>query len=197
MRAQFAAALNARPVIEFVTHGPFLTRNLTRNTGHRNRSYLLSLRGAKRRSNPYFLCGKMDCFASLAMTVGLLRGACHRARIRATRWLAMTGETLIRRKTIKQAVAAGALQHAAAIIIPAPRHRHEKAPRSEPRRRYRQGVADNQVCWMAESSQLDPRGRTKVHTSVTSAGASLPATSLPLLRSRVLSTSENRIATLA
>src|SRR5258708_39134135 len=28
---------------------------------------------------------------------GLLRGACHRARIRATRWLAMTGET--KRKT--------------------------------------------------------------------------------------------------
>jgi hypothetical protein len=29
---------------------------------------LTSLRGAKRRSNPYFLCGEMDCFASLAMT---------------------------------------------------------------------------------------------------------------------------------
>ena|SRR6266702_5199812 len=28
-----------------------------------------SLRGAKRRSNPYFLCREMDCFASLAMTV--------------------------------------------------------------------------------------------------------------------------------
>src|SRR2546430_3423247 len=28
-----------------------------------------SLRGAKRRSNPYFLCGEMDCFASLAMTM--------------------------------------------------------------------------------------------------------------------------------
>ena len=27
-----------------------------------------SLRGAKRRSNPYLLCGAMDCFASLAMT---------------------------------------------------------------------------------------------------------------------------------
>ena len=25
---------------------------------------------------------------------GLLRGACHRARIRATRWLAMTGQAL-------------------------------------------------------------------------------------------------------
>src|SRR5579872_5088979 len=67
----------------------------------------------------------MDCFASLAMTRcltiesegptrdiaighceerkrlsfvrpnGLLRGACHRARIRATRWLAMTVENLL------------------------------------------------------------------------------------------------------
>ena len=47
----------------------------------------------KRRSNPPFLYGLMDCFASLAMTArldGLLRGACHQARIRATRWLAMT-----------------------------------------------------------------------------------------------------------
>src|SRR3982074_3858391 len=33
----------------------------------------------------------MDCFAALAMTPGLWnRGACHRARIRATRWIAMT-----------------------------------------------------------------------------------------------------------
>src|SRR4030095_5378182 len=34
----------------------------------------------KRRSNPSLLAGRD----------GLLRGACHRARIRATRWLAMT-----------------------------------------------------------------------------------------------------------
>jgi hypothetical protein len=40
-----------------------------------------SLRGAKRRSNPYLG----------SLRHGLLRGACHRARIRATRWLAMTG----------------------------------------------------------------------------------------------------------
>src|SRR3981189_3686154 len=35
----------------------------------------------------------MDCFAALAMTErhGLLRGACQRARVCATRWLAMTG----------------------------------------------------------------------------------------------------------
>src|SRR5262249_36783216 len=39
-----------------------------------------SLRGAKRRSNPYPGLPRH----------GLLRGACHRARIRATRWLAVT-----------------------------------------------------------------------------------------------------------
>src|SRR5260370_30254678 len=39
-----------------------------------------SLRGAKRRSNPSLRKPRH----------GLLRGACHRARIRATRWLAMT-----------------------------------------------------------------------------------------------------------
>ncbi len=39
-----------------------------------------SLRGAKRRSNPCFPRRWMDCFG----------GACHRARVRATRWLAMT-----------------------------------------------------------------------------------------------------------
>ena len=39
-----------------------------------------SLRGAQRRSNPWFSKWRD----------GLLRGACHRARIRATRWLAMT-----------------------------------------------------------------------------------------------------------
>ena len=39
-----------------------------------------SLRGTTRRSNPLFFPGKD----------GLLRGACHRARVRATRWLAMT-----------------------------------------------------------------------------------------------------------
>jgi hypothetical protein len=35
----------------------------------------LSLRGAKRRSNPFFsLCCEMDCFASLAMTDLFYRG---------------------------------------------------------------------------------------------------------------------------
>src|ERR1700730_6558036 len=56
--------------------------------------------------------------------------------------------------------------------------------------------ADDQVCWIAESSQLAPRGRMKVHTSVTSSG-SPPETSRPVVRSKVLSTSAYRIATLA
>src|ERR1700733_15184225 len=43
-------------------------------------NFLPSLRGAERRSNP---CSSKD---------GLLRGVYHRARIRATRWLAMTVE---------------------------------------------------------------------------------------------------------
>src|ERR1700686_407636 len=41
-----------------------------------------SLRGAKRRSNPVT--------SAASPLDGLLRGACHRARICATRWLAMT-----------------------------------------------------------------------------------------------------------
>jgi len=41
-----------------------------------------SLRGA--------LATKQSSF-SFRFNDGLLRGACHRARIRATRWLAMTG----------------------------------------------------------------------------------------------------------
>jgi hypothetical protein len=37
------------------------------------------------------LRGAMDCFAALAMTARAMDCfACHRARIRATRWLAMT-----------------------------------------------------------------------------------------------------------
>src|SRR5438046_7509853 len=38
-----------------------------------------SLRGAKRRSNPFFACGAMDCFVEPVI-----------GRTRATRWLAMT-----------------------------------------------------------------------------------------------------------
>src|ERR1700747_174134 len=57
--------------------------------------------------------------------------------------------------------------------------------------------ADDQVCWIAESSQLPPRGRRKVHTSVASEGCSLPSTIRPLARSTVLSIMQNRLATLA
>src|SRR5664279_4769685 len=62
---------------------------------------------------------------------------------------------------------------------------------------YRHRFADLQVCWIADSSQLAPRGRRKVHTSVASLGCSLPSTSRPLARSTVLSIIEKRIATLA
>src|SRR5437870_13785548 len=39
---------------------------------HQSIPSISSLRGAKRRSNPYFRCGTMDCFASLAMTEGVM-----------------------------------------------------------------------------------------------------------------------------
>src|SRR5438132_6579297 len=58
-------------------------------------------------------------------------------------------------------------------------------------------AGDQLVCWIAESSQSAPRRRAKVHTSVASIGVSLPETRRPVVRSRVLSTSEKRIATLA
>jgi hypothetical protein len=43
---------------------------------------------------------------------------------------------------------------------------------------------EHHVCWMAESSQLPPRARMKVHNSVTSLG-SPPSTVRPLARSIV------------
>jgi hypothetical protein len=46
---------------------------------------LSSLRGATRRRNP-----PVSPHLSRRAQAGLPRGACHRARIRATRWLAMT-----------------------------------------------------------------------------------------------------------
>jgi predicted MFS family arabinose efflux permease len=55
-------------------------------------SDLTSLRGAKRRSNPF----------SPSLWLWMLRGACHRARIRATRWLATTPS---RRATLSTVVA--------------------------------------------------------------------------------------------
>src|SRR5258705_8926090 len=57
-----------------------MLRTPTRNAAHGWGLYLPPLRGAKRRSNPLFALFRN----------GLLRGACHRARIRATHWLGMT-----------------------------------------------------------------------------------------------------------
>ena len=56
--------------------------------------------------------------------------------------------------------------------------------------------AERQVCWMAESSQLPPRARMKVHNSVTSL-RSPPSTMRLLARSTMLSLSANFIATVA
>ena len=56
--------------------------------------------------------------------------------------------------------------------------------------------AERQVCWMAESSQLPPRDRMKVHNSVTSL-RSPPSTMRLLARSTMLSLSANFIATVA
>ena len=56
--------------------------------------------------------------------------------------------------------------------------------------------AERQLCWMAESSQLPPRARMKVHNSVTSL-RSPPSTVRPLARSTILSLSANLMATVA
>src|SRR4029077_15957366 len=78
------------------------------------------------------------------------------------------------------------------------KHAKQKALRNQPQRLAHCLLADDQlVCWIAESSQFPPCRRAKVQTSVTSSGASLPATRRPVVRSNVLSTSENRIATVA
>jgi hypothetical protein len=53
---------------------------------------------------------------------------------------------------------------------------------------------EHQVCWMADSSQLPPRARMKVHNSVTSL-RSPPSTVRPLARSTILSLSANFMAT--
>src|ERR1700731_684258 len=63
----------------------FLQPGLDMQTACRANHTVPSLRGAQRRSNP--------AFTSPEPHDGLLRGACHRARIRATRWLAMTAVT--------------------------------------------------------------------------------------------------------
>src|SRR5882757_2623124 len=57
---------------------------------------------SRRRGFPVIACDKREAFAQGSKATkqsilalwpdGLLRGACHRARIRATRWLAMTAD---------------------------------------------------------------------------------------------------------
>src|SRR5258705_11596037 len=89
-------------------------RRRPRNTRSRAPATAYPDRSLTGRTTPAFLAHKQSI---LSLRDGWLRGACHRARIRATRWLAMTvsnsnapNATLVRRKTIKQAVAAGALE---------------------------------------------------------------------------------------
>ena len=55
---------------------------------------------------------------------------------------------------------------------------------------------EHQFCWTAESSQLPPCARMKVHKSVTSLG-SPPSTMRPLARSTMLSLSAYFMATVA
>src|SRR5436309_3197027 len=92
-------------------------------------------------------------------------------------------------------------QHITATIIPAPNEAgilaKEKGAAERTAAPSSSRCGDQLVCWIAESSQSAPRRRAKVHTSVASIGVSLPETRRPVVRSRVLSTSENRIATLA
>ena len=64
-----------------VENGSITEDSADGRVGPRNAKLRLpSLRGALATKHPFFL----------ARRDGLLRGACHRARIRATRWLAMT-----------------------------------------------------------------------------------------------------------
>lgn len=44
------------------------------------------------------------------------------------------------------------------------------------------------ACWIAESFQRPPTGRTNVQISVVSVGSSLPSTIAPVCRSRITST---------
>jgi hypothetical protein len=68
----------SRPVAARLNRAPWIARSSRAMTIGGGTDLSTSLRA--QRSNPFFLW-RRD---------GLLRGACHRARIRATRWLAMT-----------------------------------------------------------------------------------------------------------
>src|SRR5579859_1499254 len=71
------------------------------------------------------------------------------------------------------------VEHAATMLIPARSDPNEKGA-AEPRRLCFLTALEHQlVCWIAESIQSPPRGLTKVQTSVTSTGCSLPLINWP------------------
>src|SRR5664279_5345392 len=70
--------LSLRPLDE---EGGTLRPNLARTCGENADSYLAVIASEAKQSILFCRCEN-----------GLLRGACHRARVRATRWLAMTDE---------------------------------------------------------------------------------------------------------
>ena len=76
---------------------------------------------------------------------------------------------------------------------------HERESRRDGFRRLKETSVDTEAyaCWMAESNQLPPGARMKVHSSVASCGVSLPSTTRPVERSTVRSTMAKRMATVA
>src|SRR5439155_25182507 len=108
----------ARPSTSFLYAAP---RTWMPGTRPGMTNYLTpSLRGAKRRSNPI-----------LFRDSGLLRGACHRARVRATRWLAMTIYRLPNAvETMIAVVLAAAAVAAPPAAIRNPEHALDRAHRA-------------------------------------------------------------------
>jgi hypothetical protein len=68
-RAAAGASGTRHSLRPLVFEGGMLMAKLARTRGEIAELCLTSLRGAKRRSNPFLLCCTMDCFASLAMTI--------------------------------------------------------------------------------------------------------------------------------
>ena len=75
--------------------------------------------------------------------------------------------------------------------------RKRRRKNDRPRRPPSDFLQPSYACWIAESSQLPPRSRRKVHTSVATSGWSSPSTTRPVARSSIWSMSENCIATVA
>src|SRR5258708_16996537 len=78
-----------------VFRGPTFLARLARKHAARSRSHVpTSLRGALLSAEAPLRAKadatKQSSFLPCCAKAGLLRGACHRARVRATRWLAMT-----------------------------------------------------------------------------------------------------------